>query len=122
MSTVALDSGPSYTLQQLARAFNANATSWIGLITFVIIVALALLAPIISPYDPLDQDILARLAPPTTEHWFGTDSYGRDILSRLLWVARLSLVISTVSILTAMLIGGVLGILAGYTGRHLPRH
>jgi len=116
MSTVALDSGPSYTLQQLARAFNANATSWIGLITFLIIVALALLAPIISPYDPLDQDILARLAPPTTEHWFGTDSYGRDILSRLLWGARLSLVISTVSILTAMLIGGVIGILAGYIG------
>ena len=116
MSTAVLDSGPSYTLQQLARAFNANATSWIGLITFLIIVALALLAPIISPYDPLDQDILARLAPPTTEHWFGTDSYGRDILSRLLWGARLSLVISTVSILTAMLIGGVIGILAGYIG------
>src|SRR5712692_398273 len=116
MSTAVLDSGPSYTLQQLARAFNANATSWIGLITFLIIVALALLAPIISPYDPLDQDILARLAPPTTEHWFGTDGFGRDILSRLLWGARLSLVISTVSILTAMLIGGVIGILAGYIG------
>src|SRR6266404_836157 len=116
MSATALRRGSSYALQQLARAFNANATSWIGLITFLVIVALALLAPLISPYDPLDQDILARLEAPSAAHWFGTDSYGRDILSRLLWGARLSLVISTVSILAAMLIGGVIGILAGYVG------
>src|SRR5258708_25129731 len=120
MSTLALNSGPSYALQQLLRAFNANATSWIGLVTFLAIVALALLTPVISPYDPLDQDILARLAAPSAEHWFGTDSYGRDILSRLLWGARLSLVISTVSILVAMLIGGIIGILAGYIGGRLP--
>ena len=118
MSAIAVRRGSSYALQQLARAFNANATSWIGLITFVVIVALALLAPVISPYDPLDQDILARLEAPSAAHWFGTDSYGRDILSRLLWGARLSLVISTVSILAAMLIGGVIGILAGYVGAH----
>ncbi len=99
MSAIAVRRGSSYALQQLARAFNANATSWIGLITFVVIVALAILAPVISPYDPLDQDILARLEAPSAAHWFGTDSYGRDILSRLLWGARLSLVISTVSIL-----------------------
>src|SRR5258708_34853902 len=100
----------------MLRAFNAKATSWIGLVTFLAIVALALLTPVISPYDPLDQDILARLAAPSAEHWFGTDSYGRDILSRLLWGARLSLVISTVSILVAMLIGGIIGMLAGYIG------
>jgi peptide/nickel transport system permease protein len=115
MSVLALRRS-SYALQQLARAFSANATSWIGLVTFAAIVALALLAPLISPYDPLDQDILARLEGPSAAHWFGTDSYGRDILSRLLWGARLSLVISTVSIITAMLIGGVIGILAGYIG------
>jgi len=108
--------GSSYALQQLVRAFNANATSWIGLVTFLLVVALALLAPLISPYDPLDQDILARLQGPSAAHWFGTDSYGRDILSRLLWGARLSLVISTVSILAAVLIGGIIGILAGYVG------
>src|SRR5258708_39651091 len=106
----------SYALRQFARAFNANATSWIGLVTFLAIVALALLAPLISPYDPLDQDILVRLEGPSAAHWLGTASYGRDILSRLLWGARLSLVISTVSILAAMLIGGVIGILAGYIG------
>ena len=114
--SVVLRRGSSYAFQQLARAFNANATSWIGLIAFLVIVALAVLAPLISPYDPLDQDILARLEGPSVAHWFGTDSYGRDILSRLLWGARLSLVISTVSILAAMLIGGVIGILSGYVG------
>jgi peptide/nickel transport system permease protein len=116
MSAVALRAGTSHTLQQVARAFNANATSWIGLVLFLAIVALAVLAPVISPYDPLDQDILARLADPSSEHWLGADSYGRDVLSRLLWGARLSLVISTVSILAAMLIGGTIGVVSGYVG------
>ena len=106
----------SYVLQQVVRAFSANATSWVGLVTFLFVVALALLAPVISPYDPLEQDILARLQGPSAAHWFGTDSFGRDILSRLLWGARLSLVISTVSILAAMLIGGIIGIVSGYVG------
>jgi peptide/nickel transport system permease protein len=106
----------SYAWQQIARAFNANATSWVGLVLFAVIVAIALLAPVISPYDPLDQDIISRLADPSSEHWFGTDSYGRDILSRLIWGARLSLVISTVSILAAMVIGGIIGIVSGYVG------
>jgi peptide/nickel transport system permease protein len=106
-------------LQQLGRAFNANATSWIGLVAFLLIVAIALLAPLISPYDPLDQDIISRLQGPTAEHWFGTDAYGRDTLSRLIWGARVSLVIGTVSILSAMLIGGVIGIVSGYVGGKL---
>src|SRR4030088_928656 len=101
MSALALRRS-SYALQQLARAFNANATSWIA------IVAVALLAPLISPYDPLDQDIVARLEGPSAAHWFGTDSYGRDILSRLLWGARLSLVISTRSIFAAVNLGGII--------------
>ena len=118
MSTVTAPVAPrrSYALSQLARAFNANATSWIGLVTFLVVVALALLAPYISPYDPLEQDIIARLQGPSAAHWFGTDAYGRDILSRLLWGARLSLVISTVSILAAVIVGGIIGMLAGYVG------
>ncbi|HEV2547129.1 MAG TPA: ABC transporter permease [Stellaceae bacterium] len=116
MSAITLGRGEGHLLAQVVRAFSANATSWIGLALFLAIVALALLAPVISPYDPLDQDVLTRLAPPSADHWLGTDSYGRDILSRLLWGARLSLVISTVSILAAMLIGGVIGIVSGYVG------
>jgi len=106
----------SHALREIARTFNANATSWVGLVLFLLIVVIALLAPVISPYDPLDQDILSRLADPSAEHWFGADSYGRDILSRLIWGARLSLVISTVSILAAMVIGGIIGLVSGYVG------
>src|SRR5436305_15221194 len=102
MSALALRRGSSYALQQLARAFNANATSWIGLVTFLAIVALAVLAPLISPYDPPDQDILARLQGPSAAHWFGTDRYGRAILSRLAWGARLPPVIRTASILAPL--------------------
>jgi len=116
MSAISLGRGERQLLVQIVRAFSVNTTSWIGLALFMAIVVLALLAPVISPYDPLDQDVLTRLAPPSAEHWLGTDSYGRDILSRLLWGARLSLVISTVSILAAMLIGGAIGIVSGYVG------
>jgi peptide/nickel transport system permease protein len=116
MSAITLGRGERHLLAQVVRTFSANATSWIGFALFVAIVALALLAPVISPYDPLDQEILTRLAPPSAEHWLGTDSYGRDILSRVLWGARLSLVISTVSILAAMLVGGAIGIVSGYVG------
>jgi peptide/nickel transport system permease protein len=74
------------------------------------------LAPWLAPRDPLEQDIVARLQPPSGEYWLGTDSYGRDVLSRLLYGARISLFVGFVSILTAMLIGTTVGIVAGYVG------
>ncbi|MBI1776702.1 MAG: ABC transporter permease [Proteobacteria bacterium] len=101
---------------EFVRAFNVNKTSWVGFVVFMAVVLLALLAPWISPYDPLDQNILDRIQGPSADYWFGTDGYGRDTLSRLLWGARISLLIGTVSILAAMLIGGAIGILAGYVG------
>ena len=58
--------------------------------------ALALAAPWLAPYDPIDQNIMAKLRPPSAEHWLGTDSFGRDTLSRLLYGARISLVIGVV--------------------------
>jgi peptide/nickel transport system permease protein len=103
-------------LGDFLRAFSANKTSWVGLAVFLAVVALAILAPWISPYDPLDQNILDRIQGPSAEYWFGTDGYGRDILSRLLWGSRISLFIGTVSILAAMAIGGAIGILSGYVG------
>lgn len=90
--------------------------TWFGLFLFGLIVALALTAPWISPYDPIEQHILHRLEPPSAEFWLGTDTYGRDVLSRLIYGARLSLAVGAVSILLAMSIGSALGILAGYIG------
>ncbi len=100
----------------LLNAFNANKTSWVGLGVFLIVAALAILAPWIAPYDPLDQNILFRLKPPSAEHWFGTDYYGRDTLSRILWGARISLAIGLLAIGSAMVLGTLIGMVAGYYG------
>jgi peptide/nickel transport system permease protein len=101
------------------KAFNANKTSWIGLLVFLAVVLVAILAPVIAPHDPLEQDLFARLEGPTAEHWMGTDHYGRDIFSRLIWGARISLVIGLSAIGAAMVIGSLIGLVAGYYGRRL---
>ncbi|RLQ85205.1 ABC transporter permease [Notoacmeibacter ruber] len=97
-------------------ALYRNKFSWIGIGLIVTIVLLAIFAPLVAPYDPLQQSILSRLQPPSVDHWFGTDSYGRDVLSRLLYGARISLAIGFLSVLAAMIVGSTLGILAGYIG------
>ena len=108
--------GLAATGSGLLKAFNANKTSWVGLGVFLIVAALAILAPWIAPYNPLDQNILFRLKPPSAEHWFGTDYYGRDTLSRILWGARISLAIGLLAIGSAMVLGTLIGMVAGYYG------
>jgi len=98
------------------RAFNANKTSWVGLMLFAIVVGAAILAPVLSAYDPIDQDIVASLKPPSLEHWLGTDSYGRDTWARVLFGARISLVIGILSTAIAMIVGSLIGLLAGWYG------
>jgi len=100
----------------LVRAFNTNRTSWVGLVVFLVVCLLAILAPMIAAHDPLEQNILFRLKPPSSEHWMGTDYYGRDIFSRLLHGARISLVIGLLAIGVAMIIGSFIGLVAGYRG------
>jgi peptide/nickel transport system permease protein len=106
----------AYFAAQTVKAFNTNKTSWIGLAIFLIVIALAILAPWLAPFDPTEQNILDKLKPPSAEHWLGTDSFGRDTLSRVLYGARISLVIGIVSTLAAMLIGSAIGMLAGWRG------
>lgn len=106
------------TISDTIRVFNRNKTSWAGLVLLLFMVSLAVLAPWISPYDPIDQNILERLSPASAEHLLGTDHFGRDILSRILWGARISLSVGTISVLMGMAVGTVLGILAGYKGKY----
>ena len=106
------------SISDLIRVFNRNKTSWFGLVLLLFMVTLAVFAPWISPYDPIDQDILHRLSPASAAHWLGTDHFGRDILSRILWGARISLSVGTISVLMGMTVGTVLGILAGYKGKY----
>jgi peptide/nickel transport system permease protein len=98
------------------RALRKNRLSWIGLGLLATIVFVAIFAPWIAPYDPLQQHINFRLDPPSFRFWLGTDSFGRDVLSRLIFGARISLLVSFVAILIAMSVGSALGILAGYFG------
>jgi len=88
----------------------------------VVLVALsAIFAPWLSPHDPLEQDVLLRLAAPSADFPLGNDSFGRDILSRILWGGRVSLYVSTVAVFIAIVVGGALGILAGYIGGRFDR-
>jgi peptide/nickel transport system permease protein len=116
---VAAPSPFAYFASATLKAFNTNKTSWIGLVVFLIVVAAAILAPALAPFDPNDQNILEKLRAPTSEHWLGTDSFGRDTLSRLLYGARISLIIGVVSTLAAMVIGTAIGMLAGWHGGRL---
>lgn len=103
----------------LVRAFNANKTSWVGLILFIAVILAAALAPVLSAYDPIEHDIGSVLQAPSLEHWLGTDSYGRDTWTRIVYGARVSLVIGIVSTVLAMVIGSAIGIVAGWYGGRL---
>ncbi|SAI48418.1 ABC transporter inner membrane protein [Bordetella ansorpii] len=100
----------------LWQALRRNRLSWVGIGLLLLIVLAAVFAPWLAPHDPLQQNIVYRLEPPSAEFWLGTDSYGRDVLSRLIYGARVSLLVGFVAILIAMTIGSALGIIAGYVG------
>lgn len=112
----AVPAGKGRALAALVKAFNTNKTSWVGLVLFLLVAVLALLAPWISPHDPIEQDIFSKLQGPSSTYWLGTDYFGRDILSRILHGARYSLFIGIVATVFAMIVGSVIGIVAGYYG------
>ncbi|HEX9647905.1 MAG TPA: ABC transporter permease [Alphaproteobacteria bacterium] len=87
-----------------------------GLAVIVLLVAVAALAPYLAPYDPQAQELAGRLAPPGPVHWLGTDELGRDIASRLIWGARVTLVIVALVAAISAPLGLVLGCVAGYLG------
>lgn len=99
-----------------ARAFRRNKLSWVGGILLMLLILMAALAPVIAPFNPVEQRISHRFSPPTSKYWLGTDEYGRDTFSRIVWGARISLSVGTISVLIGMVVGGFLGILAGYRG------
>lgn len=88
----------------------------IGAVTVLAVIVLAILAPWIAPYDPNEQDPVAALMGPSAEHWFGTDFFGRDVLSRVIWGARISLSVGFLATLIGVVVGTVIGVVAGYFG------
>jgi len=101
------------------HVFNRNKTSWVGLVLLLIMVVLAVLAPVIAPHNPVEQNIIQRLQPPSDRYLLGTDYYGRDVLSRIIWGCRVSFVIGSISVAAAMLLGTLVGSIAGYKGGYL---
>ncbi len=101
------------------QVFNRNKTSWVGLAMLLILVAVAILAPVIAPHNPVEQNIMQRLQPPSERFPLGTDYYGRDVLSRIIWGCRVSFVIGSISVLAAMILGTMLGSVAGYKGGYV---
>ena len=97
----------------LFKALN-NPLSKAGFIIIVVVLLLAMLAPLIAPYDPDDINVKAILIAPTWQHWMGTDGLGRDVLSRMLFGGRISLLVGLVAVGISTVIGIILGAIAGY--------
>jgi len=108
-----VQSTPAY---EAWKRFKRNKTAIIGLVIVILLILLAIFAPLIAPYDYQAQDYSAMMQKPSAAHLFGTDMYGRDIFSRVVYGARYSLIIALLCTIAAFFSGGLLGIIAGYFG------
>ena len=98
------------------RTFMRNRTAVVGVVMIVMIVAIALAAPLLAPHDPLDQSVRARLDPPSSDYLLGRDDKGRDIFSRLLYGTRIALQVGVLSVLLGGTLGTAIGVIAAYFG------
>lgn len=94
--------------------FKSNPLTLTGFFVILFLFILAVLAPLIMPHDPLHQDLLNRLSPPSADHWFGTDELGRDVFSRIVFGIRISLSIGIISAIITISIGTLVGLISGY--------
>jgi peptide/nickel transport system permease protein len=102
--------------ERALRTFTGNRTAVVGLGLILLIVLVALAAPILAPHDPLDQSVSDRLAPPSLEYPLGRDDKGRDILSRVIYGTRIALMVGVFSVLLGGVLGTAIGVAAGYFG------
>ncbi|AST90593.1 MULTISPECIES: oligopeptide ABC transporter permease [Sutcliffiella] len=103
-------------LKITVRKFFNNKLAVVGAIILMIIMGLALFAPLVTQFPYQQQNLLNRLQAPNAEHWLGTDRYGRDVFARILYGARVSLMVGFASVAGAITIGTVIGAVAGYFG------
>lgn len=98
------------------KRFKRNKMAMVGACIVIFLILVAIFADVIAPYDYSVQDLSIRFMNPSREHWFGTDNLGRDILSRVIYGGRISLLVSVLSTIIALIVGTVLGAIAGYAG------
>ncbi len=104
-------------LAEFWRRFKKQKVAMVALTFIITLVLMAIFAPFVAPYDPTIPDYNAVLQGPSAAHWAGTDTYGRDIFSRIIWGARISLSVGFLSVTLGALAGVSLGIISGYYGR-----
>jgi len=102
--------------QRLWTTFRRNQAALIGLILVLIITAIAVAAPLLAPHDPISQAARERLTPPNPLHPLGQDDYGRDLLSRIIFGTRVSLLVGITSVLLGGSVGAIMGMVAGFKG------
>ncbi|MBT2727602.1 ABC transporter permease [Bacillus sp. ISL-75] len=117
MATVIVEEKLTPPWKEAWISFYKNQLAVVGLGIVVFFIIIAIIAPIIAPYSFKDQVLADRMLPPSSEHWFGTDDFGRDIFSRIVYGARISLWVGFFSVLGSVVAGTLLGIVAGYYGR-----
>lgn len=103
-------------LRAVKKLFKSNYLFTLGVIICLAWILAAVFAPLIAPYDPIANDMTARLQAPSAEHWFGTDSFGQDIFSRVIYGGRYSLLAGCLTVVIAGAIGTFYGAIAGYVG------
>lgn len=103
--------------QEAWREFRKNKVAVVGMIIVLFFILLAIFAPFIAKEGINEQVMADRLQPPSSEYWLGTDDFGRDIFSRIVYGARISLWVGFSSVVGSVIIGSLLGIIAGYYGR-----
>jgi peptide/nickel transport system permease protein len=103
--------------QDFRRVFISNRLALLGAAVMAVFILMAVFAPLIAPYDPLQQELTEKFAPPSRAHPFGQDELGRDILSRVIYGARISLTAGLAAVAVATGLGTLIGVAAGYFGR-----
>jgi peptide/nickel transport system permease protein len=111
----------STTAISFRRAARSNSLAAIGVVLVTIFVICALFAPWIAPQDPAHIDLPTRLARPSSTHWCGTDELGRDILSRLIYGSRISMLVGSCVVAASLALGLIVGSIAGYYGGRIDR-
>ncbi len=115
-ATAAVAASRRFRLRGSGFALTATASGRLGLFIVGGIILVAILAPFVAPHDPYAQDIRGRLASPSFEHLLGTDALGRDVLSRVIYGARIALAIAIPAVVLGMIIGAILGLTAALFG------
>lgn len=111
----------STTTISLPRVARHNPLAATGVVLVILFVLCAILAPLLAPRDPAQINLPARLTPPSASHWCGTDELGRDICSRLIYGARISMLVGSCVVLASLGLGLIIGSIAGYYGGRIDR-